>query len=340
MTAKVVFTTERGQRHQQDALAAAPENLKVAMLRQPDRATLKAALADADYLISERTGAIDAGLIQAAPQLKLIQRLGSLTYDIDLAVAKIVGVAVCYWPVDSVIRVAEHTVMQLLAVGKKLREVEAVALAASPEWGESKRTNEDTFAYNWSGRQSVDQLWQKRVGIIGFGEIGVEVARRLAGWGCTIYYNKRRRLPATAEAELGLTYADTGTLYAQSDYLVNLLPYFASTDLLLDAAVFAQMKAGAFLVSCGSGSVIDEAALAEAIQSGKIGGAALDTFEWEPIRADNPLLALAKAGANVLLTPHTAAGTEDGRDVKELRGQDYANVMNHLAGRPLLYRVV
>lgn len=340
MNAKVVFTTERGERHQQSALDAAPQGLEITMLRRPDRATLSAALAGADYLISERTGVIDARLIQAAPRLKLIQRLGSLTYDIDLEAAADAGVAVCYWPVDSVIRVAEHTIMQLLAVGKKLREVEAVALAAGPEWGVSKRTDEDTFAYNWSERRGVDQLWQRRVGIIGFGEIGVEVARRLKGWGCTLLYNKRRRLPAATEAELGLTYVTADALYGQSDYLINLLPYFPSTDLLLDADVFAQMPDGAYLVSCGSGSVIDEPALAAAIEKGKLAGAALDTFEWEPLRADNPLVGLARAGYNVLLTPHTAAGTADASDAEQSRAQDYTNVVNHLAQRPLLYQVV
>lgn len=340
MKPNVVFMTERGLRHQQDALDAAPDELTVIMLRQPDKDVLKATLADADFIISERIGVIDAEIIRAAPKLKLIQRLGSLTFDIDLNAAKEANIAVCYWPVDSVIRVSEHIILQMLAVGKKLREVEAVALAASVKWGESKRTDEDTFAYNWSRRQGVGQLWHKCVGIIGFGEIGVEVARRLTGWGCTVYYNKRRRLPAASEAELGLTFVDVETLYAESDYLVNLLPYFPGTDSLLNAGVFAQMKEGAFLVSGGSGSVIDELALADAIQSRKIGGAALDTFEWEPIQASNPLIALAKAGHNVLLTPHTAAGTEDGRDVKELRGQDYANILNHMARRPLLYRMV
>jgi len=340
MNASVLFTTERGLRHQQDALDAAPEGLRVTMLRQPDKATLKAALADADYLISERTGVIDADLIQAAPRLKLIQRLGSLTYDIDLEAAQAAGVAVCTYPVNSVIRVAEHTILQMLALAKKLREVEAVALAASPEWGASKRTNEDTFAYNWSHRSGVGQLWRRQVGIIGFGEIGLEVARRLKGWGCTLVYNKRRPLPPFAAAELGLTYVDVDDLYAHSDYLINLLPYFPNTDLLLNAAVFARMKPGAFLVSCGSGSTIDEPALAEAIRAGQLAGAALDTFEWEPLRADNPLIALAKAGYNVLLTPHTAAGTADAAEAGQTRAQDYTNILNHLAQRPLLYRVV
>ncbi len=340
MSHKVIFTTERGLRHQQHALDAAPAELSIKMLRQPDKETLISALAEAEYFISERVGAIDRELIQAAPALKLIQRLGSLTYDIDLDAAQEAGIAVCYWPQEGVINVAEHLVMQLLAVGKKLREVEAVALAASDEWGESKRTTEDVFAYNWSRRVGVKSLWQRTVGIVGFGEVGAELARRLQGWGCTILYHKRRRLPRAAEDELALTYVDYDDLYTQSDYLVNLLPYFSSTDHFLNKEVFGRMKKGSFLVHCGSGSTIDEEALAEAIKSEKIAGAALDTFEYEPLREGNPLLALARAGHNVLLTPHTAAGTEDGNDLFELRKKEYQNILNHLTQQPLQYRIV
>jgi phosphoglycerate dehydrogenase-like enzyme len=335
---RVVFATERGHRHQQAALEAAPDNLEITMLRQPDKATLWPYLAESEYFISERTGKIDAGMIQVAPKLKLILRLGSLTYDIDTEAARAAGVAVCYWPLGSVIRVAEHIVLQMLALSKKLRETEAIALAAGSEWGESKRTDEDTFAYNWSNRQDVEGIWQKTVGIMGFGEIGTELARRLAGWGCPLLYHKRRRLPEQVEAELDLTYVDPDTLFTQSDYIVNLLPYFKHTDLMINVDYFAKMKDGASLVSCGSGSVIDEAALAEAIKSGKLGGAALDTFEWEPIKADNPLIALAKAGHNILLTPHIAAGGTAAA-IRERLG-DYTNIVNHINGQSLQYRVV
>ena len=335
---KVVFTTERGHRHQQAALDAAPEGLQITMLRQPDRATLLQHLAEAEYLISERVGAIDAELIRSAANLKLILRLGSLTFDIDTAAAQARGVAVCRWPVGSVIRVAEHMVMQLLALSKKLGETEAIALAAGSEWGQSKRTDEDTFAYNWSNRQNVDGLWQKTIGIIGLGEIGAELARRLQGWDCNILYNKRRRLPETVETELGLTYVGIDALLDQSDYLANLLPYFPNTDLLIDAAYFAKMKDGACIVSCGSGSVINEVDLAQALKAGKLGGAALDTFEWEPLKPDNPLIALAKTNYNVLLTPHIAAGGSAAA-AKERLG-DYTNITNHIAGQPLKYRVV
>jgi lactate dehydrogenase-like 2-hydroxyacid dehydrogenase len=173
---------------------------------------------------------------------------------------------------------------------------------------------------------------------MGFGEIGAELARRLKGWDCTVIYNKRRRLPAEVELELGLAYVDSDTLFSQSDYVVNLLPYFKSTDLMINADVFDTMKAGAALVNCGSGSIIDEAALAAAIQAGKLSGAAMDTYEWEPIKADNPLIALAKQGYNVLLTPHIAAG--DTAAAAQERFGDYTNLVNHINGRPLKYRVV
>jgi len=335
---KTVFTTERGHRHQQAALGAAPDLLDITMLRQPDRPTLLNSLADAEYYISERVGVIDAEMIRAAPSLKLILRLGSLTYDIDTDAAKAAGVVVCYWPVGSVIRVAEHMVLQMLSLSKKLRETEAIALQANSEWGESKRTDEDTFAYNWSGRANVEGLWQRTIGIMGFGEIGAELARRLRGWDVNLLYAKRRRLPESLEQELGMTYVDEEALFRQSDYVADLLPYFRNTDLMIGAGHFARMKDGAYVVACGSGSVIDEAALAEAVRSGKLAGCALDTFEWEPIRDDNPLLALAKSGYNVLLTPHIAAGATAAA-YRERLG-DYSNIVSHLEGGAIKYRVV
>ena len=337
MSHKTLFTTERGKRHQQAALAAAPDILDITMLRSPDRETLLRHLPDVEFWISERVGRIDADLIRAAPNLKLILRLGSMTHDIDVDAAREAGVVVCRWPVGTVIRVAEHVILQMLALSKKLRQAEAIALEASDRWGESKRTDEDTFAYNWANMSEVDGLWRKTVGIIGFGEIGAELARRLQGWDVHLLYNKRRRLPESVEDELGLHYADRETVFRESDFVVNLLPYFPSTDMSIGQAEFDMMKPAASLVSCGSGSVIDEAALARAVESGKLAGAALDTYEWEPIRPDNPLIPLAKAGFNVLLTPHIAAGATAAAE--QQRRDDYSNILRYLRGEPILYRV-
>ena len=93
-------------------------------------------------------------------------------------------------------------------------------------------------------------------------------------------------------------------------------------------------------MGCGSGSVIDEAALTQALQEGRLGGAALDTFEWEPIRPDNPLLPLARDQAmNVLLTPHTAAGSSRDADSERTRKGDYTNLVRVLRGEPPLHQV-
>ncbi len=341
---QVLFLTERSPRHQQAALDAAPPELAVTMLRTPDRATLLARLPEFDFLITERTGVIDAELIAASPKLKMIQRLGSLVFDIDVAAAQSRGIPVCSWPIEGCILVAEHMMMQLLALAKRLPEVQAIAEAAG-EWSRpSRRTDENTFAYNWSGRTDIGGLYQKRIGILGFGEIGAELARRLRGFApAQILYYKRNRLPGAVEAELGITYATQDEIIAQSDFLCSLLPFYPATELSLNHAVFARMQPGAKLVSCGSGSVIQENELAAALQSGQVGGVALDTFEWEPLQPDNPLLQLLHdqqndQRMNILLTPHTAAGALP-KGQSGSRIEDYANIIHFLNGQKPLYQV-
>jgi phosphoglycerate dehydrogenase-like enzyme len=329
---KTVYLTERGVFHQERALAAAPPELEVIMLRQPSPEELQPHLPDTVYLISERVGTIDADLISRMPALKLILRLGSMTHDIDIDAARAAGVIVCSQPIEGVIRVAEHVVMQMLALAKHLPEVTRIIDEASPHWAAARRTDEDTFAYNWSGRTGIGQLYRRTLGILGFGEIGIELARRLRGWGCTILYNKRRRLPESAERELDIRFAEADALIAGCDYLVNLLPYFPETDMSLNKAVFDKMRPGAYLVSVGSGSVIDETALAEMVYTGRLAGAALDTYEYEPIHADNPLRLLARQGANVILTPHTAAGSYTASLADRERAEDYQCIVRHLRG--------
>jgi phosphoglycerate dehydrogenase-like enzyme len=224
--------------------------------------------------------------------------------------------------------------MQILALTKKLLEVQAIALEASPQWRESRRTDENTFSYNWSGRKHIKMLYEQTVGILGFGEIGSELVHRLRGWGCTLLYNKRSPLPEAVETELSITYVDANALRAQSDIVVNLLPYSPETVTMIDAAWLASMKPDAILVSCGSGGTIDEQALADAVRSGHIAGAAMDSYAYEPLKADNPLVHLAREGANILLTPHTAAAK------RHPRTAEYTNILRHLHGEPILNRVI
>jgi phosphoglycerate dehydrogenase-like enzyme len=312
------------------------------MLRRPPREEILKRLPEVEFLISERAGTIDAEMIAVGKTLRLIQRLGSLTFDIDIDAAREAGVPVSAWPVHGSILVAEHMLMQMLALAKRLNEATAVANEAG-DWGlPLRRTDEDTFAYNWSEREYVGGIYEKTVGILGFGEIGAELARRLNGFApARILYYKRGRLPEAAEAQLGILYAPRDQLISESDFVCNLLPYAPETDMLIDAGFLARLKPGAFLVSCGSGSVIDEAALADAVRAGHVAGAALDTFEWEPIRPDNPLLPLARdPSMNVLLTPHTAAGSGTRGADKVTRSEDYENIMRVLRSEPVRHQVV
>ncbi|MBI3959037.1 MAG: hypothetical protein HY328_09530 [Chloroflexi bacterium] len=339
----LLFLTARSERHQQMAREAAPPEIeRIHFLREPSKAEILDAIGDADFLISERAGVIDGEIIRAGRRLRLIQRLGSLSHDIDLDAAKSAGVPVCDYPLPGAIAVAEHTIWQILALLRRAHDGEAAILPPSPGTGEgtgvgvpSRRTDENIFATNWSRRTGVRSLNGLTVGILGFGEIGVETVRRLSAFGCRLLYHKRSRLPEKVEEVLGIGYWDAAALYAQSHILCNLLPYSPATDGLLGAAVFAQMQPGSYLVNCGSGSVIDESALAAALLSGHLAGAALDTFEWEPIRPDNPLLPLARDPTrNVVLTPHTAflGGAGD-------RREEYANIRRLLASEPLRKRV-
>jgi len=334
-----LFITHRGERHQQDALGAAPADLDVTMMRSPTKEEIIAALPGKEFLITERTGVIDADIIQAGKDLKLIQRLGSQTYDIDLKAAKKAGIPVCYLPVRSCIMVAEHMVLQILALAKRLREVMDLTEEANDFGHPPKMCDEDYFAYNWTGRTNLLGLWESTVGILGFGEIGTELARRLQGYGCHILYNKRNQLPEEAEQELHIQYAAVDELLAKSDFVCMLLPYFPETALSLNADFFAKMKPGACFVSCGGSGVVDDQALADALANGHLYGAAVDTFIYEPISVDSPFLPIARQPqSNLVITPHTAAGSASASS--KSRTGDYANIQRVLAGEKLSGRLV
>jgi phosphoglycerate dehydrogenase-like enzyme len=335
---RLVFTTERSARHQNNALRVAPDEVDVTMLRSPDGGQLKAALATARYLVSERTGVIDAETMAGAPDLQLILRLGALSCDIDLEAARARGIVVCRRRQEGAMRAAEHVILQMLTLVWRLDETRAIAREAGDDWAARQRTDEDHFAFNWSKRQNLPGLAGKTVGVLGFGEIGVELAHRLAGWNCRLIYARRRRLPEAVERDLALTHVGNDSLIAGSDVLVNLLPYTPDTVGYLDRKRLSSIRPGAVLVSAGSGGVIDEAALADRLRGGHLAGAALDTFDVEPIEADNPLVALAREGANLVLTPHVAGGAPDTSRAEFAAMFD--PVRDHLQGREPAGRLV
>ncbi len=336
---RTVFATDRPPVHQQLALEAAPRQLQIVMLASPTRDDVRAALGDAEILVSERTGVVDADLVAAGPNLRLIQRLGSQVHDIDLDAARRAGVPVCFWPLPHCTMVAEHALMQILALAKRTREGSEVVLEAAP-WGDGpQKSDAGTFKMNWSEREDIRQLHGSTIGILGFGEIGTELAVRLRAFQCRILYHRRNRLPASAEQRLGVGYAGVDELLAESDTVCSLLPHSSATEGVVDQAFVERMKPGAMLVSTGASTILDEVAVAEAYRAGRLGGVATDGHRWEPVRPDDPLVALARdRSANVVLTPHSAQG--DRRLTAEARAPEFTNLVNLIEGRPLEHQLV
>lgn len=336
---RALFLTGRSERHQKSALAAAPAEIEVIMRANAGRAEILALLPEVEFLISERTGAIDAEMIAAGRGLRLIQRLGSQTYDIDLPAARQAGIPVCFWPVQTCTMVAEHAIMLMLALARHLPDLIRVTNDAD-DWGqEPQPCDENRFAYNWSKRAGIRGLAGATVGILGMGEIGGELARRLAGMGCTVLYNKRTPLPPHAEEEIGARWTGLAELQARSDFLCVLLPHSPETAGMINRAFIDGMKPGAFLINTGTSTAMNEPEVAQALLDGCLGGLGSDGFVWEPIRADNPLLPLARdPSRNVILTPHVAAG--DLSASREVRVKDFGNLLRVLRGEPLINRLV
>ena len=335
---RTVFVTHRAPVHQEVARAACPAELELVMLVSPSTSEIIDALAGAEFLVSERSRVIDASIVEAGHGLRLIQRLGLQVHDIDLNAARQARIPVCRWPLPQCAMVAEHVVMQVMALLKQTRTAERIVTEASPEWGTPQRCDADTFRIDWSRMSGVRQLRDCTVGIVGLGEIGTELARRLGAFGCELLYHRRNRMPDWAEEQMQIAYASLDDLLGHSDVVVLLLPHSPDTARIADDSFLSLMRPGSLLVNAGASALLDEEAVARAYRTGHLGGVATDGFAWEPVRPDNPLVALAAdTGANVVLTPHSAqAGLVIDTAV---RRTEYANLLAALEGRPLQYQV-
>ncbi len=335
----VLFVTQRGERHQQAALQAAPDNLDVTIIRTNSKQRVMDLLPGKDFLVSERAGIIDQSVIDVGHDLKLIQRLGSLFWDIDREAARTAGIPVCCVPVKTSIMAAEHMVMLILALARDMPKLMQIANEAGDWEIPPEKCDENHFAYNWSKRTKLDTLGGRTVGIIGFGETGAALARRLSAFSCTVLYNKRTQLPKQAEIAMGIRYTSRERLYSCSDFICCLLPYSPETQLSIGAKAFALAKRGAYFVHCGASGVVQEEALITALRSGHLSGAALDCFAYEPLRPDDPLLDLARnPDCNLILTPHVASGALS--SIVEERRSDFANLTALIDGKKLSGRIV
>lgn len=332
---KTLFITSRSKRHQEEALAAVPDELDLVLLESPDFQEIVKHLKNADYIISERIGILDDRFFSYSPNVKLIQRLGILYYDIDLKAASRTGVVVCYRPIRSTINVAEHMIFQMLSLAKRWNDL--VKVMYNLESCSTISTNANEFCYNWSNRNNLRSLCGATVGIFGFGQIGAELTNRLTGWNCKIIYHKRNRLSVNAEKALNIHYKAPLEILKTSDFICNLLPLNDNSYHWFNKTTISQMKANAFFVSCSSGATMDDYFLAEALTKKLLSGVALDSFSVEPLQPNNPLVLAQKAGFNVLLTPHVAAGNT--MDPIEKRKDDYTSILKHIRNEDIHYRL-
>ncbi|HUN46831.1 MAG TPA: D-glycerate dehydrogenase [Stellaceae bacterium] len=258
---------------------------------------LIAAVQQADVLVPTVTDRIDAALLQhAGPKLKLIASFGTGVDHIDAAAARAKGITVTNTPGVLTEDTADMTMALILALARRL--VEGERLVREGRW------------QGWGPTLMLGhRLSGKRLGIIGMGRIGQAVARRARGFGLSIHYHNRRRVPEAVEQELEATYWESlDQMLARMDILSVNCPHTPATFHLLSARRLKLLRRECLIVNTARGEVIDEDELTRMLVAGDIAGAGLDVFEHEP--AVNPKLLKLE---NVVLLPHMGSATLEGR---------------------------
>jgi D-3-phosphoglycerate dehydrogenase len=233
---------------------------------------------------------VTAQVIEAGKNLRIIGRAGVGVDNIDVPAATRRGVVVVNSPNGNTIAAAEHTLALMLSLARHVAAADASMKAG--EWKRSKFMGSELFG--------------KTLGVVGLGKIGSHVARVAGAMGMRLVgYDPF--VTAERALELGITLASVEALVAQADYITVHVPKTPETTHLFNEALLKKAKPGVRLINCARGGIIDEAALAAAILSGQVAGAALDVFEKEPLENE----ALRQLGDRILLTPHLGASTEE-----------------------------
>ena len=284
-----------------DAVAARMGELFDASFNQADeamdRAALAAAMADCDVLVPTVTDTVDAGLIAGAGErLKLIANFGAGVNHIDLKAARARGIVVTNTPGVLTEDTADMTMALIVSVPRRLAEGEK--LVRSGQWK------------GWSpGGMLGHRIGGKQLGIVGMGRIGQAVARRARAFGLSIHYHNRHRLPEVVEAELGATWhGDLDARLAEIDILTIHTPLNDDSRDLIDARRIGLLGPQVYLINASRGGIVDEEAMVDALEAGRLAGAGLDVWRFEP-EIDPRLLALP----NVVMTPHMGSATYEGR---------------------------
>ncbi|MFQ5509717.1 MAG: 2-hydroxyacid dehydrogenase [Leptospirillia bacterium] len=246
-------------------------------------------------LVTMLNDRIDVEEFDGMPDLKVIANYAAGVNNINLEAARDRGLVVTNTPGVLTEATADLSFALLLAVARRI--IEGDAFVRSGRW------------QGWGPTMLLGmELTGARLGIVGMGRIGSAVARRARGFGMEVLYHNRTRLPEDAEQKLGVRYSALDALLESADVISLHCPLTPETHHLIDADAFARMKHGALFINTGRGEVVDEAALIDALESGKLGGAGLDVFDGEP--AVNPRLL---EFPDVVLAPHVGSATGETR---------------------------
>ncbi|MFI7366633.1 2-hydroxyacid dehydrogenase [Streptomyces sp. NPDC050149] len=249
-------------------------------------------LRKATYILNG-SGQVSGEQMRMAPNLKMVQRLGAGLDGVDVATARELGVDVANLTAMNSAAVAEHTLLLALASARHLCALHA-----------------DMNVGRWTPNEQLPRTFEldgRTFGIIGFGNIGREVARRARAFGMAIRYFDPRRAPSDVEAETGAVHTPLRDLLTQSDVVSIHVPLTPETALLISDGELASMRPGSVLVNVSRAGIVDEAALLKHLESGHLGAAGVDVWAQEPVSPSDPLL----AAPNVIATPHVAAQTRD-----------------------------
>ncbi len=258
----------------------------------PPAASLPSEIVDADALVVRSATKVTAQLMENAKRLRVIGRAGVGVDNVDVEAATHRGIVVMNTPGGNAVSVAEHTLALFLALARSVPQAN-VSIHAG-KWEKSA----------FSGTE----MRGKTIGLIGLGRVGMEVARRASALEMKVLACDPYVTPAAArEVEAELVSMDD--LLRQSDVISLHSALTQATEKMIDSAAIAKMKKGARIVNCARGEMIDEVALAEALRSGQVAGAALDTFAQEPPK-NSPLIGLS----NVIATPHIAGSTAEAQE--------------------------
>jgi phosphoglycerate dehydrogenase-like enzyme len=286
--------------------ARAEEQFELLIPREGGEAELLTLAPHADAAVCYQAPLAGA-VIEAAGELRLIQKHGLNCRNIDIAAAARRNIPVATLPLMRNVTVAEHALALMLACARKLVPAHHAVTGAAYRAQNLKPiiTTQRDYRSNWTGLQGLTELFHAKVGIVGMGDIGMEIAKRCRAFELEILYFQRSRLDAAAEQALGMRHAPLDALLSEADFVVLAVPHTPHTERMIDAKALARMKPTATLINVGRGGLIDEDALADALRHQRIAMAGLDVYHMEPLPVDSPLLELQ----NVVLQPHTGGGS-------------------------------